>query len=143
MVKHSSEQRVRHCGELYGSRKGKIQNYFVNPKKYLESISFRQIALKKFFKSRKQLQILIQFIDLQTIKIRNSLQSKNLSKILKICEPRKIYCHVTLARVVSTLSQHDTSCHSRLHEVDLESLRERTKLYQVYCNVLPQMWKGI
>ena len=41
----------------YGSRKGTIQKYFENPKKYLESISFRQIAFEKFLKSRNQFQI--------------------------------------------------------------------------------------
>ena len=42
----------------YGSRKGTIQKYFENLKKYLESISFRQIAFEKFLKSRNQFQIL-------------------------------------------------------------------------------------
>ena len=31
--------------------------YFANPKKYSESISFRQIAFEKFVKSTKQIQI--------------------------------------------------------------------------------------
>ena len=43
--------------EEYGSRKGTIQKYFANPKKYSESISFRQIAFEKFVKSTKQIQI--------------------------------------------------------------------------------------
>ena len=43
--------------EKYGSRKGKIQKYFANPKKYSESISFKQIAFEKFVKSTKQTQI--------------------------------------------------------------------------------------
>ena len=43
----------------YRNRKGTVQKYFANPKKYLESISFIQIACEKFVKSRKQFQILI------------------------------------------------------------------------------------
>ena len=43
--------------ERNGSRKGTIQEYFANPKKYSESISFRQIAFEKFVKSTKQIQI--------------------------------------------------------------------------------------
>ena len=43
--------------EKYGSWKGKIQKYFANPKKYSESISFKQIAFEKFVKSTKQTQI--------------------------------------------------------------------------------------
>ena len=43
--------------ERYGSRKGTIQKCFANPKKYSESISFRQIAFEKFVKSTKQIQI--------------------------------------------------------------------------------------
>ena len=43
----------------YGSRKGTIQKYFANPKKYSESLSFRQIAFEKVVKSRKQFQILV------------------------------------------------------------------------------------
>ena len=43
--------------EEYGSRKGTIQKYFANPKKYSESISFKQIAFEKFVKSTKQIQI--------------------------------------------------------------------------------------
>ena len=43
--------------ERYGSRKGTIQKCFTNPKKYSESISFRQIAFEKFVKSTKQIQI--------------------------------------------------------------------------------------
>ena len=39
--------------ERYGSRKGTIQKCFTNPKKYSESISFRQIAFEKFVKSTK------------------------------------------------------------------------------------------
>ena len=40
-------------------RKPRRENpkYFANPKKYSESISFRQIALEKFVKSTKQIQI--------------------------------------------------------------------------------------
>ena len=40
-------------------RKPKRENpkYFANPKKYSESISFRQIAFEKFVKSTKQIQI--------------------------------------------------------------------------------------
>ena len=43
----------------YGSRKGTIQKYFANPKKYSESLSIRQIAFEKVVKSRKQFQILV------------------------------------------------------------------------------------
>ena len=43
----------------YRNRKGAVQKYFSNPKKYSESISFIQIACEKFVKSRKQFQILI------------------------------------------------------------------------------------
>ena len=37
--------------------RGTIQKCFVNPRKYSESISFRQIAFEKFVKSTKQIQI--------------------------------------------------------------------------------------
>ena len=43
----------------YRNRKGAVQKYFANPKKYSESISFIQIACEKFVKSRKQFQILV------------------------------------------------------------------------------------
>ena len=43
----------------YRNRKGAVQKYFANLKKYSESISFIQIACEKFVKSRKQFQILI------------------------------------------------------------------------------------
>ena len=46
----------------YRNRKGAVQKYFANPKKYSESISFIQIACEKLVKSRKQFQILISFI---------------------------------------------------------------------------------
>ena len=38
------------------------------------------------------------------------------------------------------LRRSSALCHDT---VDLESLRGRTKLYQVYCDVLPQMWGRI
>ena len=41
------------------AEKGTIQKYFANPKRCLESISFKQIAFEKFLKSRKQFQILV------------------------------------------------------------------------------------
>ena len=46
-----------------------------------------------FVKSRKQFQILFKFIDSQTnfMKIENSLQSENLSKIQKIFANREKY----------------------------------------------------
>ena len=78
------------------------------------------------------------------MKIKNSLRSRNLSKIPEnFRKSRKILCHVTLVPVVSTSSRYSTSCRTRLHLVGLESLRERTKLYQVYCDVLQQTWERI
>ena len=74
----------------YESRKGTIQNYFANPKNHVESISFRQIAFEKFVRSKKQFQILV-LIQRSTnnMKIENSLQPKNLSKIQKISSNRE------------------------------------------------------
>ena len=50
---------------------------------------------------------------------------------------------MTLVAVVGTLSQYSTLCCTRQHRVDLESICKQTKLYQVSCDVLPQMWKRI
>ena len=88
---YTTESLIWYKFTKYGSRKGTIQKYFENPKKYLESISFRQIAFEKFLKSRNQFQILAYFIDPQEsfMKIENSLQSKNLSKIRKFLQIEK------------------------------------------------------
>ena len=42
----------------------------------------------------------------------------------------------------SNAAQYSTS-RTRLHKIDLESLRKRAKLYQMHCNVLPHTWKLI
>ena len=89
-----------------------FQNILQIWKKYLESISNKQIACEKFVKSREQLQILVLFKDPQITFTKS-----------------KIFCHVTLAPVVSTLSHYSVSCRTRLPQVDLESLRKRTKLH--------------
>lgn len=74
----------------YESRKGTIQNYFANPKNHVESISFRQIAFEKFVRSKKQFQILVLIQrSINNMKIENSLQPKNLSKIQKISSNRE------------------------------------------------------
>ena len=72
------------------SRKGTIQKYFANPKKFIESTSFRQIAFEKFVRSKKQFQILVLIQrSINNMKIENSLQPKNLSKIQKISSNRE------------------------------------------------------
>ena len=75
------------------------------------------------------------------MKIENSLESKNLSKIQKIFTITEKYF------VTWHLRQQSTGCsiwfRNRLHLVNLESLIKRTKLYQVYWDVLPQMWQRI
>ena len=64
------------------------------------------------------------------MKIKNSVQSKNLSKIQKI-----------FANGEQHIVSHQVApgC-TRLHQVDLESPREQTKLYH---DVLQQIWKRI
>ena len=49
----------------YGSRGGTIQKYFANPKKYFKSQYLSQMAVEKFDKSKKLLQILRKFVDPQ------------------------------------------------------------------------------
>ena len=66
----------------------------------LESLSFRQIAFGKFFKSRKQFQILVRSTNnfhenRKQFTIQGSFQNSENS-----LKSRKIFCHVTLAPVV-------------------------------------------
>ena len=75
------------------------------------------------------------------MKIENSLESKNLSKIQKIFTITEKYF------VTWHLRQQSTGCSTwfgnRLHLANLESPIKRTYLYQVYWDVLPQMWQRI
>ena len=78
------------------------------------------------------------------MKIKNSFTiQESFQNSRKFTQIEKKLCHVTLVPVVSTSSRYSTSCRTRLHLVVLESLRERTKLYQVYCDVLQQTWERI
>ena len=95
--------------------------------------AFRQIALKSL-SNRKTISNpgLIQrstknFHENRTqFKIQESFQiPENLRK------SRRIFRLQTIAPVVSTLSRYSTLCRSKLRLVDLESLGERSKLYQV------------
>ena len=81
-------------------RKPKRDNpkYFANPKKYSESISFRQIAFEKFVKSTKQIQIrdfLLIYRALKTLDLAdhyffNPLERPDISGSNSQPKPRKV-----------------------------------------------------
>ena len=51
--------------QAYGSRKGTIQKYFANPKKFFKSQCFSKITVEEFVKSKELLQILRTLLDPQ------------------------------------------------------------------------------
>ena len=77
----------------------------------LESLSFRQIAFGKFFKSAE----MVRSKQITFMKIENSLQSKDLFKIQRILSNQENILSRDTCTSSRTLLRHSALCHTRLH----------------------------